>query len=79
MLIQKALLATIKAYQLLLSPLLGSNCRFLPTCSQYAAEAISQHGARRAIWLTITRITRCHPFGGTGYDPVPGPQPEEDH
>ena len=79
MLIQRVLLASIKAYQLLLSPLLGSNCRFLPTCSQYAAEAISQHGARRGVWLTITRIMRCHPFSSTGYDPVPGPQPGKDH
>ena len=58
-------------YQKLLSPFLGSNCRFQPTCSAYAEEALRVHGAFRGGWLALRRITRCHPWGGSGYDPVP--------
>jgi putative membrane protein insertion efficiency factor len=61
----------IRAYQLLLSPFLGSHCRFTPSCSAYAVEAIEQHGALRGSWLAIKRIGRCHPFCDGGYDPVP--------
>jgi len=64
-------LLLIRAYQWLLSPLLGSNCRFQPTCSQYAAEAISEHGIVRGTWLALRRVGRCHPWGGSGFDPVP--------
>ncbi|GAB5389278.1 MAG: hypothetical protein Alpg2KO_22460 [Alphaproteobacteria bacterium] len=65
------LLALIKAYQLLLAPLLGANCRFQPGCSRYAAEAIQTHGPLRGTWLAAKRLARCHPWGGHGYDPVP--------
>jgi len=65
------LLFLIRAYQLTLSPFLGQHCRFTPTCSQYAAEAIARHGALRGGWLAIKRIGRCHPFCDGGYDPVP--------
>ena len=67
----KLLQFLIRAYQLLLSPFLGSHCRFTPSCSQYAAEAISRHGALRGSWLALKRIGRCHPFCDGGYDPVP--------
>ena len=67
------LLSLIRAYQLLLSPILPfNNCRFVPSCSEYAAEAIAKHGARRGAWLAIKRVSRCHPFHRhAGYDPVP--------
>ena len=61
----------IKAYRYLLSPLLGVNCRFAPSCSAYAIEAIERYGALRGGALTVKRILRCHPWGGSGYDPVP--------
>ncbi|MBT8060483.1 MAG: membrane protein insertion efficiency factor YidD [Xanthomonadales bacterium] len=61
----------IRGYQLLLSPFLGNHCRFTPSCSQYASEAIARHGAFRGGWLAIRRIGRCHPFCDGGYDPVP--------
>jgi len=67
----KLLQFLIRAYQLLLSPFLGSHCRFTPSCSQYAAEAIARYGALRGSWLAIKRIGRCHPFCDGGYDPVP--------
>ena len=62
----------IRVYQLVLSPLLGPNCRYYPTCSQYAIEAIETHGSLRGAWLTIKRISRCHPWHEGGFDPVPG-------
>ena len=58
-------------YRLVVSPLLGSNCRFQPTCSAYALEALARHGALRGGWLALCRILRCRPGGGSGYDPVP--------
>ena len=61
----------IRLYQLLISPVLGPRCRFLPTCSDYAAEAIAVHGALFGCWLGVRRLVRCHPWGGSGYDPVP--------
>ncbi len=61
----------VRAYRLLLSPWLGLNCRYQPTCSAYALEALEKHGAIRGAWLAIRRIVRCHPGGGSGYDPVP--------
>ena len=67
----RVLLAVVVAYQWLLSPVLGRHCRYLPTCSQYAREAIAAHGAWRGGVLAVRRILRCHPWGGQGYDPVP--------
>ncbi|KAA5606807.1 membrane protein insertion efficiency factor YidD [Roseospira marina] len=61
----------IRVYQLFLSPLLGQNCRYMPTCSAYAMEALERHGVVRGGWLAARRILRCHPWGGMGYDPVP--------
>lgn len=61
----------VRGYQYLISPLLPSSCRFQPTCSQYALEALSRHGALYGSWLTLRRLLRCHPWGGYGIDPVP--------
>ncbi|MBF0269139.1 MAG: membrane protein insertion efficiency factor YidD [Alphaproteobacteria bacterium] len=61
----------IRAYQLVLSPLVGPTCRFGPSCSAYAAEAVAVHGAVKGGWLAAKRLGRCHPWGGSGYDPVP--------
>jgi putative membrane protein insertion efficiency factor len=66
-----ALLGLIRLYQLTLSPWLGRQCRYEPTCSHYAAEAVTRFGARRGFWLALMRIGRCHPWGSSGYDPVP--------
>ena len=68
-----ALQLAVRAYQLLVSPLLPPSCRFLPSCSEYAVEAIERHGALRGVELTLRRLARCHPWGGSGYDPVPEP------
>jgi putative membrane protein insertion efficiency factor len=65
----------VRAYQFVLSPLLGRQCRFLPTCSHYAMEALEHHGALRGGWLAFRRVLRCHPFAAAGYDPVPGKGP----
>jgi len=58
-------------YRYTISPLIGANCRFQPTCSAYAEEALREHGAFKGGWLALRRIGRCHPWGGSGYDPVP--------
>ena len=68
---KRLLLALIRSYPLLLSPLLGPRCRFYPTCSAYAAEAIETHGAVRGAWLALKRISKCHPWHPGGVDPVP--------
>ncbi|UTS81884.1 Putative membrane protein insertion efficiency factor [Phaeobacter piscinae] len=68
----------VRAYRLLFSPWVGFNCRYQPTCSAYALEALEKHGAIRGAWLTARRIGRCHPLGGDGYDPVPGCDPDHD-
>ena len=64
-------IALIKIYQWIISPWLGQKCRFTPTCSQYALEALKKYGLFKGTWLAIKRISRCHPWGGHGYDPVP--------
>lgn len=64
-------LALIRAYQLCVSPLLGPRCRFLPTCSEYATEAIENHGLVRGFGMAARRLLRCHPLGPSGWDPVP--------
>ena len=69
------LIGAVRAYRLLLSPWLGRNCRFQPTCSAYALEALQRHGAWRGSVLAARRLARCHPFGGSGFDPVPDPVP----
>ncbi len=65
------LLVLIRGYQLMISPFLGSNCRFMPTCSEYAMESLKSHGLIKGSYLTIKRIGKCHPWGGHGYDPIP--------
>ena len=67
----KVLTGLIKIYQYVISPYLPASCRYYPTCSAYAVEALQQHGPLKGSWLTIRRLGRCHPFGGQGYDPVP--------
>jgi putative membrane protein insertion efficiency factor len=69
--VRSTLIAAIKVYQVTLSPWLGRQCRYVPTCSQYAEEALRTLGVRRGLWLALKRIGRCHPWGGSGYDPVP--------
>jgi putative membrane protein insertion efficiency factor len=64
-------IAAIKLYQWILSPLIGPKCRFTPTCSNYALQAFKKYGVFKGLWLTVRRISRCHPWGGHGYDPVP--------
>lgn len=65
------LLALLRGYQYFLRPMLGANCRFHPSCSDYAREAIEKHGALRGSWLAVRRLSRCHPYHAGGYDPVP--------
>jgi len=61
----------VRFYQKFISPLTPPSCRYTPTCSQYAIEALKKHGPIKGLWLTIRRLLRCHPWGGHGYDPVP--------
>ncbi len=68
---QKVLIMAVKAYRLLLSPFLGNNCRYYPTCSEYAVIAIDRHGTVKGGWLAAKRIGRCHPWHSGGLDPVP--------
>ena len=66
------LIQIVRLYRFAISPWLGANCRFDPTCSSYAIEALEVHGILKGTWLAVKRIGRCHPWGGAGYDPVPG-------
>ncbi len=70
-LLSKSLIALIRGYQCVLSPWIGRECRFIPTCSQYSIEAIERFGFFRGSWLMLARIIRCNPWGGWGFDPVP--------
>ena len=65
------LVLLIRGYQLIVSPMLGSNCRFMPTCSEYAMESLKTYGLIKGAFLTVKRIGKCHPWGGHGYDPIP--------
>ena len=65
------MLVPIHFYRMCISPMLPPSCRFVPTCSQYAIEALRKHGPVKGLWLTVRRLLRCHPWGGSGYDPVP--------
>lgn len=69
------LIGLLKAYRLLISPLYGQVCRYHPSCSAYALEAVQRHGALRGSWLAMRRLGRCHPWAAGGYDPVPGHPP----
>lgn len=71
----RVVLAGLRAYKLLLSPLFTGACRFHPSCSTYAADALRAHGLIAGAWLAVRRLARCHPFGGSGYDPVPSVRP----
>lgn len=71
--VKTLLIAVVRGYRLLLSPFLGNHCRFHPTCSQYALDALHLHGALRGSWLALCRLLRCHPFCPGGIDPVPRP------
>ncbi|PIE45195.1 MAG: membrane protein insertion efficiency factor YidD [Gammaproteobacteria bacterium] len=73
------LIALIKLYKLLLSPIMGNSCRFYPTCSSYGIEAIEKHGAIKGSYLTIKRIGRCHPLCEGGFDPVPEVNPKKNN
>lgn len=68
---QAIVLAPVYFYRWCISPLLPASCRYTPTCSQYMVEAVQKHGIFKGVWLGLKRIARCHPWGGSGYDPVP--------
>lgn len=68
---ENCLRGLIRGYQVTLSPFIGNQCRFHPTCSHYALDALARHGVMRGVWLTVRRLLRCHPFNPGGFDPVP--------
>ena len=74
---QIALIALVKAYRYVVSPLIGPSCRFHPSCSEYAVDALRRFGALRGSWLAARRIARCHPWHPGGYDPVPSAPPSD--
>jgi len=82
-LLARLMIGLVRFYQVAISPWTPPACRYTPTCSAYAIEAVERHGALRGGWLALRRIGRCHPFGGQGYDPVPAVDREsgrsEDH
>lgn len=67
----RLLVVPVHLYRWLVSPMIGPRCRYCPTCSEFALEALGRHGAVRGSWLTLRRVCRCHPWGGSGFDPVP--------
>lgn len=67
-----AIKSLLRFYHWVVSPWLGSRCRFVPTCSDYAQQALDKHGVTQGLYLTMRRLSRCHPWGGSGFDPVPG-------
>lgn len=75
--VARLMIVVVRVYQYSLSSVMGRTCRHLPSCSEYAAEAISLHGAWRGFWLALARIVRCHPWGSHGHDPVPQSLPDE--
>lgn len=72
--VRLGLIGLLKAYRLLISPLYGQVCRYHPSCSAYALEAVTEHGSLRGSWLAVRRLARCHPWAAGGYDPVPRPR-----
>jgi hypothetical protein len=76
---KKVFIKLVRGYQLLISPFLGNNCRYMPSCSAYTLEAIEKWGPWRGLWMGIRRVGRCHPFHEGGYDPVPDPPNEHEH
>ena len=78
-LLSAILLFPIRFYKACISPMLPPSCRYVPTCSQYAIEAIQIHGPLKGLWLAVKRILSCHPWGGSGYDPVPIKTPTDIH
>lgn len=68
--IKRFFIGAVKGYQYLISPLLGQNCRYTPTCSEYSIQAIEKYGIFKGFWLSIKRISKCHPLGGSGHDPL---------
>ena len=68
--IKRFFIGLVKGYQYLISPLLGQNCRYTPTCSEYSIQAIEKYGIFKGFWLSIKRISKCHPRGGSGHDPL---------
>ena len=75
---ERCVRGVLRAYKLTLSPLIGRQCRYLPTCSEYAAQALIGHGPWRGSILTVRRLCRCHPWGASGYDPPPPPRSKDD-
>ena len=75
----RLLMGSVKVYQKVLSPVMGGNCRYYPSCSEYGYDAIRLHGAGRGAWMAVKRIGRCQPFHEGGYDPVPEPSERHDH
>lgn len=71
-------IAAVRVYQVTLGHFMGGHCRFIPSCSHYAIDAYREHGAARGSWLTLRRLLRCHPLGGSGFDPVPPRHGEPD-
>jgi len=76
---KRILISLIRGYAYLISPFLGNNCRYMPSCSAYTEEAITRFGAGKGLWMGLKRIARCHPFHQGGYDPVPDGSNHKEH